>query len=186
MNVVIMLFGFGNILVYGVLPTYLVEAYAISNTSLGFLNSVTNAALIVSYAGAGWFISRHGSQRGMLMGLSAGVLLPWLYCLQPPIPCLALPYGLSGLMTAFFDLSWPLLIISFVPTEAIGTYSAAYVFLMGARGVVATLFSNLTLPFVGARVFLMVAGCFTLSGLAIGLWKRDAWKVQVSGSPAAT
>lgn len=176
MNIVIFLFGFGNLLVYGVLPTYLVESYAISNTSLGLLNSVTNAMLVISYAGAGWFIARNGPQRGMLLALSAGVLVPWLYGVQPPLPFLALPYGFSGLMTACIDLSWPLLIISYVPVESIGTYSAVYILFMGIRGVAATLLSNLALPVVGARAFLIMAGFFTLTGLLIGIWKRDAWK----------
>ncbi|MBF0499747.1 MAG: MFS transporter [Candidatus Riflebacteria bacterium] len=178
LNVTLMLFGFGNLLVVGVLPTVLVEHFSISNTSLGILNGCTNIMLVMCYAIIGRFIYRFGPQRGMLLALTAGMLIPWLVLLAPRTGYLAIPYLLYGIMNAGVDLSWLLCIIAFVPADLIGSYAAIYTLMMGLRGFIVTMFSNLALPVIGPFVFLFIAGLFTTAGVAIGAINRQRWRAQ--------
>ncbi|MFZ2959997.1 MAG: MFS transporter [Candidatus Ozemobacteraceae bacterium] len=178
LNATVMLFGFGNLLVVGVLPTVLVEQFNISNTSLGVLTCCTNVMLVLCYALLGKFIFRYGPQRGMLLALTAGMLVPWLILLAPRTEFLAVPYLFIGIMNAGFDLSWLLCIIAFVPAELIGTYAVVYTLLIGLRGFIATMVSNLALPVIGSSTFLLIAGVFTTSGVLVGVLKRHRWRAQ--------
>jgi MFS family permease len=176
LNVTVCVFGFGNLLVLGVLPTILVERFDISNARLGNLNSLTSLIQIVCLCGLGKFLSRHGAQRGMFIGLLAGVSLPWLFLFAPSSGFLAVPYALTGILFATFDLCWILLVISYAPIEEIGIYSSVYTLILGGRGVLAMFFANLGLPYLGADFFLFLAGCFTLTGLTLGYVNRRKWR----------
>lgn len=175
LNLTIMFFGFGNLVVVAVLPTLLVTRFDISNFAVGNLNGLTFVMTVVSYLLLGRYIARKGPKNGLLLGLTAGVLNPWLFLLAPAVPYLAVPYAFNGLMYAGFDLSWMLLIISYVKPEQISRFAAVYTFLMGIRGIIATMASNLALPSLGSDLLLGIGGVATCLGLGIGIWKRDRW-----------
>ncbi|HNV68930.1 MAG TPA: MFS transporter, partial [Candidatus Ozemobacteraceae bacterium] len=175
MNLTIMLFGLGNLMVLGVLPTLLVNRFNISNFALGNLNALTFIVTVFSYLLLARYVSNYGAKNGLLLGMTAGVLNPWLFLLSPSVHYLTVPYAFSGLMYAAFDISWMLLIISYVPTDQIGRHAAVYTFLMGIRGVTAMLATNLALPYVDPALLLSIGGIFTALGLGIGVWKRSRW-----------
>jgi len=177
LNLTVTIFGFGNLLVYGVLPTFLVEKYNISNTALGNLTSLTNLMLVISYALIGRFvISRGGAYRGLCLAMTAGVLCPWLFYLAPSINLLSIPYALNGIMYAGFELSWFNLVLSLAPEGRLAAYSSVYTFILGLRGILGTFFSNLGLPFLGINAFLVLSGIFTILGLGIGILGKAKFK----------
>ncbi len=175
MNVTIMLFGFGNLMVLGVLPTLLVQRFNISNFALGNLNALTFIMTVISYLALARYVSKFGPKNGLLLGMTSGVLNPWLFLLAPSVYYLTVPYAFSGLMYAAFDISWMLLIISYVPSDKIGRYAAVYTFLMGVRGFSAMMATNLALDHVDPGLLLTIGGVFTALGLGIGTWKRARW-----------
>ncbi len=173
---VVSLFGFGNLLVVGVLPTVLVESYNISNEALGYLNGLTYIVQLLSYMFIGGYIARNGAQKGLLLGMCAGSLNPWLFLCAPGTGYLSVPFALNGLMYAGFDMSWMLLVISYAPEAEISAYSTAYAFLLGFRGTIAEMATNLALPALGTKVFLLLGGFCTLFGIGLGLFIRDSWR----------
>ena len=178
LNAVVTLFGFGNLLVIGILPTLLVEKFDISNAALGILNSLTSIIQIFSNIGVGWFISRHGPQRGLLLGMTAGLANPWLFLLAPRLEYLAVPFAFNGIMSSGFDMSWMLLIISFAPKDEICKFASVYTLIMGLRGLLAMFSSNLALPLLGVNFFLVLAGIFTFTGLSLGIFERSRWETK--------
>ncbi len=176
MNVTIMLFGFGNLLMLGVLPTKLVTGWHVSNATVGYLTGLTNIVQMVGYVVVGRFIAKHGAQRGLFLGMFGGLLNPWLFLLAPATAYLTMPYAFTGILNVGFDLSWMQLVIAYAPTSELAVYGSVYTFLMGLRGIAAMLFSNLALSALGVDTFLAAAGLFMLAGMAVALWKRDVWK----------
>lgn len=176
MNVTIMLFGFGNLLMLGVLPTKLVTGWHVSNSAVGYLTGLTNIVQMFAYVIIGRFIAKHGSQRGLLLGMFGGLLNPWLFLFAPTAAYLMVPYAFTGVLNVGFDLSWMQLIIAYAPISELAIYGTVYTFLMGIRGIAAMLFSNLVLTALGVDTLLAIAGLFMLAGTVIALWKRDAWK----------
>lgn len=175
MNATIMVFGFGNLLLFAVLPTLLVERFHITNTQLGGLNALQMVTQMLSYVVLGRFIARSGPLNGMFLSLSASVANPWLVLMAPSVAFLAVPYTFNGIMAASYDLAWMQLIMAQAPEEKISSFAGIFTFLMGVRGIVATFLANLAMPYWGAQVFLMVGGCFTTTGLLIGLASRRRW-----------
>lgn len=176
LNMAITLYGFGNLLMLGVLPTKLVTGWHVSNATVGYLNGLTNVVQMFAYVVIGRFIAKHGSQRGLFLGMFGGLLNPWLFFLAPTAAYLMVPYSFTGILNVGFDLSWMQLVIAFAPVPELAIYGSVYTFLMGVRGIAAMLFSNLALSALGVDTFLALAGIFMLAGVSIALWKRDAWK----------
>lgn len=176
MNVSVMLFGFGNLLVLGVLPTKLVTGWQVSNAVVGYLNGLTNVVQMVAYVVIGRFIAKHGAQRGLLLGFSGGLLNPWLFLLAPSALYLTIPYAFTGVMNVGFDLCWMQLVIAYAPVAELGVYGSVYTFLMGVRGVIAMLAANLSLGMLGVDTLLALGGLFMIAGMTVALRKRDDWK----------
>lgn len=176
LNVTITLYGFGNLLMLGVLPTKLVTGWHVSNATVGYLTGLTNIVQMVAYVIIGRFIAKHGPQRGLILGMFGGLLNPWLFLLAPSAAYLMVPYAFTGILNVGFDLSWMQLIIAYAPISELAVYGSVYTFLMGLRGIAAMLFSNMALSALGVDTFLALAGLFMLAGMTIAIWKRDAWK----------
>lgn len=172
LNVSLMIFGFGNLIAIGVLPTLLVERFNISNFALGSLSALTNLVLILGFSFVGNFVARAGADRGIILGFAAGVMNPWFYLFASHVEYLAIPYALLGMVTAGVDMSWSLLILSMVKEEDIAAYSSVYTFLQGIRGVIAMMVSNLLLPIFGMDVFLILGGVCTGIGMIFILYHR--------------
>jgi predicted MFS family arabinose efflux permease len=179
MNLTMLLFGLGNLLIVGVLPTLLVDRFDISHTALGTLNGVQNFLQIVGYVLLGSFVNRFGAQAGMLAGLFFGVLNPLLFMWAPRVAWLAIPYATTGLMMSAFDLCWPLLLLVYADEDQIAAYSGVYILHLGLRGLVATVAANLLLPTLGTDFFLQTGAVLTVAGLAVGWGSRRRW----SGKP---
>ncbi|MBF0544450.1 MAG: MFS transporter [Candidatus Riflebacteria bacterium] len=176
LNLTIMLYGFGNLIVNAILPNFLVEKFEISHFQLGSLTAVTNFSLVLSYAFLGRFTGRRGPQRGLFLSFMWGIFIPWLFIFSPNTNFLAFPYFLLGIQNAGFDLTWPQLLIKNVEQDSIPTYTAVYLFLMGIRGVLASLVGNLFYPSLGGNFFLVFAGIFMILGLILGLFSRKSWE----------
>jgi len=65
---------------------------------------------------------------------------------------------LYGIMNVGFDLCWMQLVIAYAPAAEIGIYGSVYTFLMGVRGILAMMFANLSLSFLGPDNLLIIAG----------------------------
>jgi MFS family permease len=172
LNISVMAFGFGNLLMIGVLPTHLVEHFDISNSALGILSALTNATLVVGYSLMGIFSARQGGDRAMLVGFVAGMGNPWFFLLAPTVGYLAAPYIFMGVVNASFDIAWNLMVIRFAREEDISAFASVYTFLMGVRGVIASLLGNLLLPVTGTVPLFFAAGLCTVAGTVLALWHR--------------
>jgi len=184
LNVTVLLFGFGNLLVFGSLPTMLVDRFHISNSALGYLNGLTNIFQMGSYLFIGRALTRIGGTRGLLFGMLAGLCTPWIFMWASRIEALGVPFALTGIMNASFDLCWPILVLAFAPEAEIGTFASVYALHMGVRGLVAMFVSNLALPLLGPNFFFAVGGILMLTGVTVGYGILEKWEQPVLTQPA--
>lgn len=184
LNVTVLFYGFGNLLVLGTLPTMLVERFQISNTALGYLNGLTNVLQTAGYLGLGLVLTRLGGIRGLLLGMLVGIANPWIFLLAPRLELLAIPYALNGIVFASFDLTWPVLILTLAPEAEIGLFAAVYTLHMGIRGLIAMFLSNLVLPVLGTGFFFGLGGVLMALGLAVGYLLLDRWESPATTRPA--
>ncbi|MBF0410516.1 MAG: MFS transporter [Candidatus Riflebacteria bacterium] len=175
LNVTVMLYGFGNLLMFGIIPTYLVEKFDISYSMFGSLTSITNLTLVLGFIFMGRFASRKGPQRALFLCYSWGIFIPWLFMFAPTTSFLVFPYLITGIQNAGFDMTWTQLLIASVPKDSLPAYASVYVFLMGLRGFAASLAGNVLQPITGSRTLLAVAGLFMLSGLISAELSRKHW-----------
>ncbi|NLI75074.1 MAG: MFS transporter [Candidatus Riflebacteria bacterium] len=184
LNVTVLFFGFGNLLVVGSLPTMLVDRFHITNASLGYLNGLTSLLQMGSYVAIGALLGRIGGTRGLLVGMAAGVANPLVFYFAPRLEWLAIPFALTGVMNASFDLCWPVLVLTMAPETEIGVFASVYTLHMGMRGLVAMFTANLALPQLGTGFFFGLGGTLMVLGLAVGWLLLDKWESPVSNPTA--
>lgn len=175
LNLTVFIYGFGNLLLYGALPTILVDKYHVTNYNIGILTSITSVVQVIAYPIIAFISAKFNLQNAFLFGLFAGLPTVWLLLLSNNYYVLYVIYSLFGIMYSCFDICITLLIISYAESQEIIKYSAVYTLLLGIRGSIATLLANLSLVYVPYNTIIICAGILNFLGFLIGIKLKRKW-----------
>ncbi|MBF0546874.1 MAG: MFS transporter [Candidatus Riflebacteria bacterium] len=175
MNISVTFFYFGSILLVAAQPTYFVDKFDISNSSIGFLNSLSSMVAIVFFPLFGTYATRGTPQKALLMCFFVGMFEPWVNIFAPTTAFLTISFFMCGAHNAGFEVSWPLILIKTVPTEKIAFYVSVFILLLGVRGTIAGMLSNTLIPIIGVEKVLALSGLLMAAGFFIGIFSRKRW-----------
>ncbi|MDQ2952741.1 MAG: MFS transporter [Chloroflexota bacterium] len=162
-----MVFGWGNLMNFAVIPIMLVDHFNAPNTFVGILSAAQSATMIFAYVIVGRMIDRGSSLRQTFIGTLLILLVPIGYLIAPVYWALLPVAVIAGVAQASGELTYHTNVVQMSPPGRIADYAAAQSLLLGIRGSLAPFAASALLGIISVQGVLLVGLAFMVAGTVI-------------------
>src|SRR3990172_2620673 len=175
--------GFGYLIGVPLYPLFLVDELSLSNTTIGYLGSITALSGSISFFFWGHLIDRYKPLNLLKPIMLSAVAIPFLYAISSNIYPIIFASFISGVIMNGLDLYLYNHIIQEVKREhTAGIFGIQYS-LIGIRGLIAPFVGTILYQRIGICLTLIISACVVMTGGVLMQFCRKkayAAKIQVA------
>lgn len=163
-TIVFFIAGFGNLMNLPLIPLFLVDELALSNTVIGYLGSITALAGSISFFFWGQLIDRYKPLNLFKVIATIAVVVPFLYAISHSIFPIIFAAIINGVILNGWDLCWYNHVIQDAKREHTADVFGIQFSLIGVRALIAPFVATAIYHHFGIRYAFITSACVILIG----------------------